>query len=96
MKQTLLSLEKRREYLISESAAQRLVLAQNIDTWRKPLARVDKAVVALRYVKNHPILIAGGGSLLLLVMQPGRIGKWVRLVWVTWWIFRKFRCKSSS
>jgi hypothetical protein len=54
---------------------------------------MDKALAALRYIKNHPIYIAGGGAALLSIAKPSGIGKWYRRGWLAWQILKKFRNK---
>ncbi len=92
MNEKLIRLAERRERLIAQAAAQRMALAQNIEPWRKPLARVDQGLDALRYIKSHPAWIVGGG-ILLAALRPGRIGKWLGRGWVTWQMIHKLRGK---
>jgi len=54
MNEKLIRLAGRRERLVAQAAAQRMALAQNIEPWRKPLARADQRLAALRYIKRHP------------------------------------------
>lgn len=83
MNEKLTRLAERRERLITQAAAQRMALAQNIEPWRIPLARVDRGLAALRYIKSHPVWIVGGAAL-LAALRPRRVGKWLQLGWVTW------------
>ena len=90
MNDKLIRLAERRERLVAQAAAQRMALAQNIEPWRKPLARADQGLAALRYIKSHPAWIVGGGAL-LAALRLGRAGKWLRRGWVTWQIMHKLR-----
>jgi hypothetical protein len=90
MNNKLIRLAERRERLVTQAAAQRMALAQNIEPWRKPLARADQGLAALRYIRNHPAWIVGG-VVLLAVLRPGRIGKWLGRGWVTWQMLHKLR-----
>lgn len=92
MNEKLVRLVERRERLVAQAAAQRMALAQNIEPWRAPLARVDQGLAALRYVKRHPAWIVGGVAL-LAVLRPGNIGKWLGRGWVTWQMVHKLRGK---
>jgi len=92
MNEKLIRLAERRERLVAQAAAQRMALAQNIEPWRTPLARVDQGLAALRYIKSHPAWIIGGG-VLLAVLRPGRAGKWLGRGWVTWQMLHKLRSK---
>ena len=90
MNEKLIRLAERRERLVAQAAAQRMTLAQNIEPWRNPLARADQGLAALRYIKNHPAWIVGG-AILLAVLRPGRVGKWLGRGWVTWQMIHKLR-----
>ncbi|OIQ88178.1 hypothetical protein GALL_299500 [mine drainage metagenome] len=90
MNDKLQRLAERRERLVAQALAQRVTLAQNIEPWRLPLARADQGLAALRFIKRHPALIAGG-SVMLVVLQPSHLWKWLRRGWVTWWIMHDLR-----
>ena len=83
-------LAERRERLIAQAAAQRTTLAQCIEPWRVPLARVDQGLNLLRAVKRHPAWIVGGVALFAL-LRPARVGKWLRRGWVAWRVIHKLR-----
>jgi YqjK-like protein len=95
MSEKLYTLFERRKHLVAEAAIQRLLLAQNIEIWRAPLAKVDRGLAAVRYIKNHPIWIASTGLGLLTVVGPNRTGKWFQRGFVMWQIVRKLRRKST-
>ena len=90
MNDKLIRLAERRERLVAQAAAQRMALAQNIEPWRQPLARVDQGLAALRYIRSHPAWIVGG-VVLLAVLRPVRVGKWLGRGWVTWQMIHKLR-----
>lgn len=94
MNENLIRLAERRERLITQAAAQRIALAQNIEPWRIPLARADQGLAALRYIKSHPAWIVGG-TVLLAALRPGRVGKWLQLGWITWQMRHKLRLLIS-
>jgi hypothetical protein len=85
-------LVERRENLIKLAAAQRAALAQNIEPWRIPLARVDQGLTALRAIKRNPVWIVGGVAV-LTVLRPYRVMKWLRGGWVAWQMLRGLRRK---
>ena len=85
-------LVERRENLIKLAAAQRAALAQNIEPWRIPLARVDQGLTALRAIKRNPVWIVGG-VVVLTVLRPYRVIKWLRGGWVAWQVLRGLRRK---
>jgi len=85
-------LVERRENLIKLAAAQRAALAQDIEPWRIPLARVDQGLTALRAIKRNPVWIVGGVAV-LTVLRPYRVMKWLRGGWVAWQMLRGLRRK---
>ena len=90
MNDKLIRLAQRREHLIAQAAAQRMMVAQNIEPWRVPLALADQGLTALRFIKSHPAWIVSGG-VLLTALRPGLAWKWLRRGWVTWQIVHKLR-----
>jgi len=85
-----IQLVERRERLIALAAAQRTALAQNIEPWRIPLARVDYGLAALRVIKRHPAWIVGG-VVLFAALRPYRVVKWLRRGWVVWQMIPRLR-----
>lgn len=61
----LARLAERRERLVALSAVQRETIRQSAQPWRVPLARIDQGLEVLRYVRGHPVVMAGAGLLLL-------------------------------
>ena len=90
MNNILIRLAERRERLVAQAAAQRVVLAQNIEPWRIPLALADQGLTVLRYIKRNPEWIVGG-VVLLAALRPGHVGKWLGRGWVTWQVVQKLR-----
>lgn len=90
MNEKLTRLAERRERLIVQAAAQRISLAQGIEPWRSPLALADRGLAALRYIKSHPIWIAGG-VILVAAARPARAGKWLGLGWAAWKLLLNLR-----
>jgi len=96
MNENLIKLAKRRERLVAEAEAQRLSLKENINVLSKPLALADQGLYAFRYVWNHPLIVAGGGTALLSLLRPSSFGKWFRFGWVASLVLKKYRQKSKS
>ncbi len=90
MNSKLARLAERRQQLVATSAAQRATLAGTLEPWRARLARVDRGVAVLRYVRSHPILWVGA-SLLLAAFRPRRVGRWLQHGLMTWQIGRRLR-----
>ena len=88
MNQKRAQLAERRQQLIAQAAAERSALAQNLEPWRARLALVDQGVSAVRYVRRHPALLAGG-ALLFAVLRPRRVGSWLQRGWVVWQLGRR-------
>jgi hypothetical protein len=79
-------LAERRERLVAQAAAQRARLARDIEPLRVPMARVDLALSVLRFVKRHPVWLAGGVAL-VAALRPGYAGAG----WVAWRMMQKLR-----
>lgn len=85
-----LSLAERRQRLIAQCAAQRTVLAQTVEPWRAPLARVDQGLAAIRTLRRNPVLFVGG-VVLLAILRPGRAMNWLRRGWLGWQLLHGLR-----
>ena len=83
---------ERREDLISLAAEQRTALAQAIEPWRIPLARVDQGLAALRSIKRNPAWLFGG-VVFLTLLRPVRAVRWLRGGWLAWRMLRGLRGK---
>ena len=88
MNKTLVRLAERREHLVAQAAAQRIALAQNLEPWRAPLALADHGVVALRYIRRHPVLLVVT-PLIIAALRTARAGRWLRCAWVGWQFKRR-------
>lgn len=89
MNKRMIRLVERRERLVAQAAAQRVALAQNIEPWRMPLARIDQGLAAVRFIRSHPVIWMVGGAALLAALRhcglaaprngcksAGRRGRW--------------------
>jgi hypothetical protein len=54
---------------------------------------LDYAINMLRYVKQHPVLVASGGSALLSMLKPNALSLWLQRGLLAWQILSKFRKK---
>lgn len=88
MNKNLTRLAERRTQLVAQSAAQRTVLAHNLEPWRTRLALADRGIAAVRYVRCHPALMLGG-ALLLTALRPRRVGTWLQRGLLVWQIGRR-------
>jgi len=80
-------LVEQRDYLIRLAAIQRTTLAQNIEPWHMPLARVDQGLTALQTFKRKPAWVVGG-VVLVTVFRFHRVVKWLRGGWGAWQMLR--------
>jgi len=83
MNAKLIGLADRRATLVARAATQRVELSQALAPWRGPLAVVDEALVALRYIRNHAALVVGIVAF-VAPLRPLRVARWLRRGWVMW------------
>jgi len=83
MNEKLIKLAERRGILISKAEAQRLELAQALAPWSRPLAIVDQGVLAINYLKRHPVIILGMMAC-AVALRPMRLFGWARRGWFVW------------
>jgi hypothetical protein len=94
MNNRLYCLAQRRERLVALATAQRMLLAQNIEPCRLPLARLDQGLAVLRFVSNHPASVIGSG-VFIATLGSGGISKWLRRGWALWQITIQLRDRSQ-
>jgi hypothetical protein len=87
MSQSTPSLVERRQRLIAQCDAQRAALAQTVEPWRVPLARVDLGLSALRMLRRNPAVFVGG-VVFLTLLRPARAANWLRRGWLGWQLLR--------
>ena len=88
MNERMLELRQRRGELRARIDAQRGQLAEIASTWEKPLALADQGVSILRFLRGHPLLVAGVVSLVVL-RGRGLAGLFGR-AWQVWKGYRYF------
>tara|TARA_R110002124_G_scaffold64009_2_gene175341 strand:+ start:3140 stop:3442 length:303 start_codon:yes stop_codon:yes gene_type:complete len=81
---------QKRERLLSEVAVQRVILAQNIEPWRAPLALADRGISALHYIRHNPRWLVGG-VVLLIALRPAGIGTWLGRGLLAWQLLHRLR-----
>lgn len=96
MNNSLVTLAKKRQRLVEEAQMQRVVVANQLQAWHKPISMLDYAINMLRYVKQHPILVASGGSALLSMFKPNALSLWLQRGLLAWQILSKFRKKQQN
>lgn len=93
MNKKFIRLAERRACLIEQVKQQRAAMSEEAEPWRVALARADEGLAALHYVKNHPVLLVGGTSILLAVVGPGRLWRWLGRGWVAMRMVNKVRIR---
>jgi len=83
MNDRLFILAQRRATLIAKSAQQRSELAQVAVPLKKALELADKGLEAVRYIRRHPVLLAGAFIVTAIWRPKGVIG-WIRRGWAMW------------
>lgn len=96
MNNSLVTLAKKRQRLVEEAQMQRVVVANQLQAWHKPISMLDYAMNMLRYVKQHPVLVASGGSALLSMFKPNALSLWLQRGLLAWKILSKFRKKQQN
>ncbi len=96
MNNSLVTLAKKRQRLVEEAQMQRLAVANQLQAWHKPIGMLDYAINMLRYVKQHPVLVASGGSALLSMFKPNALSLWLQRGLLAWQILSKFRKKQQN
>ena len=90
MNQKKARLAERREHLIAEAAVQRAALGRNMEPLRAPLAKADRGLAALRYIRQHPVWLVGGVAA-VAALRRFRTGKWLTRGVLAWQMVRKLR-----
>ena len=96
MNNSLVTLAKKRQRLVKEAQMQRMAVADQFQAWHKPISMLDYAINMLRYVKQHPVLVASGGSALLSMLKPNALSLWLQRGLLAWQILSKFRKKQQN
>ncbi len=81
---------ERRRWLVSQAAAQRFVLGQEMMQWKPRLALADRGIAILRYVRRHPALLAGAGVVAML-LRPRRGAVWLQRGIIAWQLVSRLR-----
>ncbi len=88
MNERVLELRQRRGELLARIEVQRGQLAEIAASWEGPLALADRGVAILRFLRGHPLLVAGAAALVVL-RRRGVAGVFSR-AWQVWRGYRRF------
>jgi hypothetical protein len=86
----LIELAERRERLVALAASQRSEFSSNLAPLKIGCAIADKGIMAVRYLQQHPALVAGGVGL-LVALRPRKAIGWLRRGWFAWRMVQKLR-----
>ena len=90
MSKRLIELTERKERLISLAASQRSELSRNLSPLKAGCIMADKGVMVVRYLQQHPIQVAGGMGL-IIVLKPRKSLNWLKRGWFAWRMVLKLR-----
>jgi hypothetical protein len=81
-----IELTRRKERLIATAAAQRAGLAAAFRQLHGPIAAIDRAAGAARFLRSHPVLVAAIVAVLVVYRRRGVIGIASRAIaaWRMW------------
>jgi len=86
----LARIAERRRWLVSQAAAQRQVLSQEMARWKPRLALADRGIAVYRYVRRYPALLAGAGVVTVL-LRPWRGAVWLQRGLIAWQLVNRLR-----
>lgn len=95
MSKRLIELAERRERLVALAASQRSEFSRNLSPLKTGCAIADKGVMAVRYLQQHPALVAGGVGL-LVALRPRKALNWLKRGWFAWRMVQKLRQRLSG
>jgi hypothetical protein len=81
----------RRRILKDRIAQQRLSVGRELELCAAPLAFVDQGLGVLRFIRRHPILVAGGASLLFTLFRSRSGGTWLARGLIAWRLINRFK-----
>jgi hypothetical protein len=94
MNEKMFKLMQRRGELLARIASQREEITEIGTLWRTPLALADQGVAVVRFLRRHPLVVAG--VVALFVMRRRSVAGLVWGVWRAWKGYRSFTCLSAK
>lgn len=86
----LLGLTQRRGELLARIAVQREEMTEIEAEWNAPLALADEGVAAVRFLRHHPLLVAGAIAFVMI-----RRHSVAALMWGVWGVWKGYRDFAS-
>ncbi|MBZ0104151.1 MAG: YqjK-like family protein [Sulfuricella denitrificans] len=90
MSKRLIELAERRERLVALAATQRSDFSRHLSPLKAGCAVADKGIMGVRYLRQHPALVAGGVGL-LVALRPRKAFGWLKRGWFAWRMVQKLR-----
>lgn len=82
MNKQMLEIMQRRNELLARIASQREQAAEIGRRWQSPLALADRGLTVVRFLRSHPVLVAGVAAL-IVIRRRGVTGL-ARVGWRVW------------
>lgn len=94
MNEKMFELMERRGKLLARISAQRGQLTEIGSQLQSPLSLADRGVAVARFLRIHPLLVAGAAALFLIRRRS--MAGWVWGAWRVWKVFRDFTLLSAK
>lgn len=94
MNSQMLMVMQRRSELLARIAAQREQIAEVGARWKAPLALADQGLAVVRFLRSHPVLVAGVVAL-LVIRRRGVVGL-LKGGWRVWKGYRYLAALSEK
>lgn len=94
MNKQMLAVMQRRGVLLAKIAAQREQLEETGTRWRTPLALADQGLAIVRFLRSHPVLVAG--TVALLVVRRRGVTGLIKGGWRVWKGYRYLTALSEK
>lgn len=94
MNKQMSAVMQRRGELLARIAAQREQVARVGARWQTPLALADQGLAVVRFLRSHPVLVAGAAAL-IVIRRRGVLGL-VKGGWRVWKGYRFLAALSEK
>ncbi len=86
---------RQRERLLVRCEAQRVEISALVSRWEKPLALADRAIAAVGYLREHPVVLGSLVALLAVIQRRGW-WLWARRGYLLWRSYVAFRDSDAG
>lgn len=70
----LIDIARRKERLSARARAQRLAVVASFEALGQPIGFADRALEVARFLRSHPVLVAGAAAALFVLRGRGLVG----------------------